>query len=274
MELNYHFEDNGKTETIVILHGFLSDKSSMATTAAELDGIRNVITVDLPGFGQSKSTGQDYGIETIADALAAMLESLTITRADVYGYSMGGRVALSFAINHPGYVKRLILESSSPGIASSEDRAMRRQVDRTRADEIIRDYPAFISQWETLPLFSTQAAMTRDEQARQRENRLAQNPEEVADSLLKYGTGAQPSYWTKLSQLHMPILLAVGSEDQKFIDINTRMALHMPDARLEIIEGAGHNIHMEAGPKFGILLLDYLSGGMNDGKRMANDSRI
>lgn len=261
MKFNHRFTDNGKSRTLLLLHGFLSDMTSMDGVAGELSSHYNILAVDLPGFGGTPSAGIDYGMEDIAEGLRDLLASLDLDQVDVLGYSMGGRAALSFIANHPEYVGRAVLESTSPGIATETEREKRRSVDAERAARINEDFPAFIAGWEDMGLFSSQQALPEKALEHQRQNRLSQQPAEAADSLMKYGTGVQPSYWEALRRIDCPVLLLAGNRDEKFIGINSRMAELLPDARFEIVDGAGHNIHMEAPRKFGTIVIEFLLGG-------------
>ena len=66
-----------------------------------------------------------------------------------------------------------------------------------------------------------------------------------AASLAGVGTGALPSLWDELPELAVPTLVVVGELDRKFVDIGERMARAMPDARLVVVPGAGHTVHLE-----------------------------
>ena len=61
--------------------------------------------------------------------LALVLQKVNVSETAVWGYSMGGRLALQFAVAYPDRVTRLVLESASPGIADSKDRLERCQSD-------------------------------------------------------------------------------------------------------------------------------------------------
>ena len=74
---------------------------------------------------------------------------------------------------------------------------------------------------------------------------MSQDVHEAADSLLKYGTSVQPSYWSRLAELDFPVCLIVGEKDQKFVDIARSMSERMKGATLIIVESCGHNIHLE-----------------------------
>lgn len=260
MEFNYNFDNTGNDETVLLMHGFLLDMNSMEIIAAHLEGHFNILNVDLPGFGKTPSTGE-YTMDDISDSLAALVSSLGLGPVHILGYSMGGRVAVSFMVNHPDMVLSAVLESSSPGINDLTERQKRFQMDRDRAKKISSDYVSFINEWEQLGLFSTQNSIDEKLQHSQRKNRLAQHPEGAADSLTKYGTGIQKSYWDSLTFVSTPVLLVVGEKDEKFVSINRKMKELLKNAQFEIISDTGHNIHMEAADKFGIIILEFLIGG-------------
>lgn len=260
MDFNYTFDNREKNETVLLLHGFLSDMESMASVADHLDGHFNILKVDLPGFGKTPSKGA-YGMDDIADGLSKLIHSLGLDQVHIIGYSMGGRVAVSFLVTHPDMVLSAVLESTSPGIRDREERMKRIEVDQTRAKKISADYTSFIKEWEQMGLFTNQHSLDSELQGRQRENRLAQNPEGVADSLIKYGTGIQRSYWERLKIVDSKVLLVAGEKDGKFVSTNHKMKALLPNAQFEVVPDVGHNIHMEAADKFGIIILDFLIGG-------------
>ncbi|WP_411842088.1 2-succinyl-6-hydroxy-2,4-cyclohexadiene-1-carboxylate synthase [Salinicoccus sp. HZC-1] len=260
MNINYKFNDTDSSETVLLLHGFLSDMNSMKTVADQISEHFNVLSVDLPGFGKTPSTG-NYTMDDVSESLASLIESLNLGKVHIIGYSMGGRVAVSFMVNHPEKVQSAVLESTSPGISDISERQRRFQVDYARAEKIVSDFSAFINEWEQMGLFSTQNAMDSETQLSQRASRLAQNPDGAADSLLKYGTGIQRSYWNDLKSVNSPVLLIAGEQDKKFAAINRKMNDLLPNSQFVLIQGAGHNIHMEAADKFGIIILEFLIGG-------------
>ncbi len=260
MELNYSFDNAHKDETVLLLHGFLSDMDSMKTVGNHLKSHFNVLNVDLPGFGKTQSP-EAYTMDDISHSLASLLEELEMEAVHILGYSMGGRVAVSFLVNHPGMVQSAVLESASPGISDPTERRERFLIDQKRAEEISYDYTSFVDGWEKMGLFSTQDSLDSKAKERQRENRLAQDPSGAADSLIKYGSGIQQSYWDDLKDVNPPVLLVCGGRDEKFVTINREMQKLLHDVQFEIVPEAGHNIHMEAADKFGIIILEFLLGG-------------
>lgn len=245
LNFNYELIDNNQPKTIMLLHGFLSSKESMRTIAESLSNLRNVILVDLPGFGGTNSTSHDYCMEDIADGLIAIADRHNIKTFDVLGYSMGGRTALALTVQFPERLEKCILESASPGIADGNKKAERLTLDQKRSESIVSDYNEFLNFWQSMPLFQTQQHVDESLLQVQLDERLQQIPAEAADSLLKYGTGVQRSYWNDLSGLNNHFYLITGSEDKKFIKVAETMSERLKSAKLDIVENCGHNIHLE-----------------------------
>jgi len=256
--MNFYFDDEKHSETVLLLHGFMSDAMSMKSIGDRLNDSYNILYVDLPGFGASLSTTYDYGMEDVSFGISKILERLKLGPVHVLGYSMGGRTALSFGILYPEKVLSLTLESASPGISESGEKSDRLDVDKKRAEKIMEDYTKFLDGWQSMGLFKSQETLSAETFKAQREMRAAQQPQEVADSLLKYGTGAQPSYWSRLKELKIPVCLIVGRNDQKFVEINKKMAESIENVQLKLVEDAGHNIHLESPQKFDIIITEFL----------------
>lgn len=98
--MNFYFEDNNHSETVFLLHGFMSDSGSMKSIGETLSGSYNLLYADLPGFGGSKSRKYDYDMEDVSHGLSGILQRLKLDAVHVLGYSMGGRTALSLSLIH------------------------------------------------------------------------------------------------------------------------------------------------------------------------------
>lgn len=203
------------------------------------------VLLDLPGHGRHAGLVGAWrftleAVEAEVDALAGS-EPL-----DLVGYSMGGRLALAYACRHPHRVGRLVLESASPGLRTEEERTARRLEDEALARRIeAGGIPAFVDEWEGLPLFASQASLPPEVRARQRAVRLGNHSDSLAAALRGLGTGVLPSYWGALATLPFPVLLVAGALDPKFVDIGRRMASALRHARLVEVPGVGHTVHLE-----------------------------
>jgi 2-succinyl-6-hydroxy-2,4-cyclohexadiene-1-carboxylate synthase len=165
---------------------------------------------------------------------------------DLVGYSMGGRLALGFALTYPERVRRLVLESASPGLETDEERTARRAADEELAKQLEGEgVEAFVDRWEAQPLFASQSALPAEVRTAHRARRLRNDPRSLAAALRGLGTGVLPSYWRALEACEVPTLLLTGEVDMKFVDIAGRMQDRMRNARLVVVPGAGHAVHLE-----------------------------
>src|SRR5262249_36890080 len=198
------------------------------------------------GHGRSPAPVRPGGLPRIADQLVSTLDHLHIGAASWLGYSLGGRVALHVALAHPARVDRLVLESTSPGLADAGARARRAAADDALAARIEGEgLAAFVDSWMAQPLFARPrppgAALLEREPAL----RLPHEPRALAAGLRATSTGRQEPLWNQLSHLSMPTLVIAGGGDHRYRALAEAMATRVPGARLGIVPGSGHAVHLE-----------------------------
>ncbi|MEV4493372.1 alpha/beta fold hydrolase [Micromonospora coxensis] len=110
--LRLWYEVHGVGHPLVLLHGGYGAVEMFAPVLPALATRRQVIAVDLQGHGRTADVDRPLRYESMADDIAALLGHLDLPVADVFGYSLGGGVALRTAIQHPGLVRRLVLVST------------------------------------------------------------------------------------------------------------------------------------------------------------------
>jgi 2-succinyl-6-hydroxy-2,4-cyclohexadiene-1-carboxylate synthase len=248
----------GSGPALVFLHGFTGCGANWDFLRSTFAPQFRMIAVDVLGHGRSPSPAEvsRYTMEACIQDLEETLTALDVPQATVVGYSMGGRVALSWAAAHPERVQRLILESASPGLATPAERAIRIQNDEALAAQIETHGLAwFVDHWENIPLFASQKMLPEATRARLRAQRLRNNALGLANSLRGLGTGAQPALWDQLGAIHIPITLLTGELDAKFTAIAAHMAQQMPQARSVVAVNVGHAVHVEAPEWFAQWLL-------------------
>lgn len=260
--LLYSVHRYGQGHPLLLLHGFTGSARTWAGQIPAFSQHFLVIMPNLPGHGDTESPllPERYRIEQAAADMIALCDRWELERVHLLGYSMGGRLALYMALHYPVRFASLTLESTSPGLKTEEERAARRRSDEDLADRIEQDgLEAFVDYWEALPLWHSQQHSLSDE-ARQvlRQERLHQQPQGLANSLRGMGTGAQPSLWPELANLTIPTQLIVGELDKKFVATNREMQTLLPDARLTVVPGAGHAVHLEKSEIFRQLVLEFL----------------
>jgi 2-succinyl-6-hydroxy-2,4-cyclohexadiene-1-carboxylate synthase len=224
---------------LVLLHGFTHTGRSWDGVARALPERYRPHAPDLRGHGRAAGT-----MPVRLEAVVSDLDRLAAgERLALAGYSMGGRIALQYALARPARVTRLVLIGASPGIADPTERAARVRADEHLAGEIERmSIEAFAARWARTPVLADQPAEIA---ARAQADRLCNTPQGLARALRGLGAGALPPLWHRLGELEIPVLLIVGERDQKFLAIARAMADDIPSARLRTIPGAGHAAHLE-----------------------------
>jgi 2-succinyl-6-hydroxy-2,4-cyclohexadiene-1-carboxylate synthase len=249
-----HMTGEPDAPVMLLLHGFTGSGRTWKELASKLPGWR-IIAPDLPGHG---GTDAPVGaMPEVAKDLVALLDALSVDKALVVGYSMGGRQALHLAVSAPERVRGLVVVGGTPGLADAEARAARIAADETLAQRIETDYDGFVRDWEALPMFASQRALTPESQERIREIRRSHTPKALASALRLLGTGAQPPLQSQLSGLSMPVLWVVGEYDAKFRAIAQTVQPLLPAARFAILPYAGHAVYLERPSAFKTLLLSF-----------------
>jgi 2-succinyl-6-hydroxy-2,4-cyclohexadiene-1-carboxylate synthase len=224
---------------LVLLHGFTNTGASWDEVLAALPQSYRPLAPDIRGHGAASDV-RPVSLAGVVDDVAA-----TATGPfELVGYSMGGRLALHVALALSGRVRRLVLIGASPGIADPAARAERLAADERLADEVeAMTIEAFAERWAQTAVLADQPPPVRAAVA---EQRLRNTPAGLAAALRGLGTGALPSLWERLGELTVPVDLVVGERDAKFQAIAQEMAAALPAARVHVVAGAGHAVHLEA----------------------------
>ncbi len=134
------FTEAGKGTAVVLLHGFLENRTVWDFFISELSQKYRVIAIDLLGHGQSQCHGYIHTMEDQADMVHEVLSELRIRKAFFAGHSMGGYIALAYAELYPEHVKGIVLVNSTSRADSDE-----RKRNRDRAILAVKkDHTSFV----------------------------------------------------------------------------------------------------------------------------------
>lgn len=236
---------------LLILHGFMGSGEVFQPLIGPLSKFCNPVTIDLLGHGRSGGSTDParYQAERQIEDLDSILDRLQLRPLILHGYSMGGRLALQYAIRCPERFDLLILESTHAGISDPETREERRALDEKRAHAIQKNFDEFLAAWQRMPLFFETHPPSKHPTLYEKVMRN-QNPDFLAASLRGFGSGIMPSVFKKLKNLKKPVCLLAGKEDQKYRSKMDSLHQKLPDSELNILSGAGHRVHMDQPEKF------------------------
>lgn len=237
----------GEGPALLLLHGFTGSGATWTPFRSSWPGFR-CIAPDLLGHGETEcpSDAGRYDMSEAVEDILVLMDRFSAPRAALIGYSMGGRLALHMALAAGERFWALVLESASPGIEDPVERERRRQRDEALARAIERHgVAAFVAQWESQPLFATQAKLPATVRHSLRRQRLRNRAEGLANSLRGMGAGAQRPLWGRLREISTPALVLAGEHDEKCRAMAQRTAELLPAGRARVVPGAGHAIHLE-----------------------------
>jgi 2-succinyl-6-hydroxy-2,4-cyclohexadiene-1-carboxylate synthase len=254
-------ESLNRRRPILFLHGFSGSGKDWMFLFDKLPPEYFPLSIDLIGHGESDSPEDTelYTAYAMTGQIRELIDKLKLGKIVLAGYSMGGRLALEFYFRFPDYLTGLVLESSSPGIRKKPEREMRYESDKKLAQMITNNgIKLFVDHWLSLPVFESLRRLDPDTYRLLKETKLKNNVTGLANSLLGFSQGRMDNHWDLLSNIKIPVLLIGGSEDQKYAAILKEINNLTEGFTLSLIEGAGHNSHLEKPQDFIKLLNKYL----------------
>lgn len=244
---------------LLMLHGFMGDSRAFNHLLENFKKFCNPITIDLLGHGQSQKVYDPqryYEARQVAD-LKKIINTVLDSPPFIYGYSMGGRLALKTVVSDPDSIQGIILESTNPGITDKQNRTERKAIDVKRAQEIRSNYSGFLENWEKLELFESPLKKDPEISEAYKDMHLQQDPEAIAASLVGFGTGFMEPVTDDKLHFESPVLLLAGSKDHKYIAINKRVETFFSCASNHIIK-AGHRVHLDNPPALTKLMNSFI----------------
>jgi pimeloyl-ACP methyl ester carboxylesterase len=249
------FDDEGSGSPVVLLHGYPFNRTMWRDQVEELKRHHRVIVPDLRGHGETTVTPGVATMEDMAEDVAALLESLEVSRFLLGGLSMGGYVALAFYSLFPSKVRSLVLTDSRAQDDTQEARRNR----EVQAEKALSEGMEAIADG-LLPKLLARETISQgpDIVKRVRDMIVATNPEGAAAALR--GMAQRPNRIPLLSNINAPTLILVGSEDA-LTPVTDAELMHreIGGSLLRIIEGAGHVCNLEKPEEFNRALVEFLN---------------
>jgi 2-succinyl-6-hydroxy-2,4-cyclohexadiene-1-carboxylate synthase len=236
----HHLARGAGGPPLVLLHGFLGSPAAWDAVLAALPQHGPAWCPWLPGHGPALTLPDswDAAVQALAEALPS--------GAVLAGYSMGARLALAVALRSPGRVRATLLVGGHVGLATAAERSARAALDAQRAAALRSGpLPAFVDDWEALPLFATQRALPAALQAQQRAVRLAHGAQALAWSFDVAGLAQMPDLRPAVAAARQRICFLSGALDTPFTALAASLA-RPPWLTHHSVPGAGHNLLLEA----------------------------
>ena len=266
---------NGRSA--LLLHGrnFPSSYWETAITALTGAGYR-VIVPDQVGFGKSSKPLFALSFDMLAAHTVKLLDHLGIARADIVAHSMGGMLAVRIARSYPARIDKIVLEAPI-GLEDYRNFAPPVETARIMADEDRLTPEGYRTQLMTnYSLTLPPEAITPFIEARMRIKGSAEYPRWLRAFVNSYQMiWSQPVVY-EIPFVQQPVLFIMGGNDRNApgrafapMELRARMgdnarlarelASRMPNGKVEVYEGIGHLVHMEAVERFNASMLSFLN---------------
>ena len=232
--VNLAYVVKGRGAPLVAMHGF---SNSIYTWEPVMDAFSRrfqAFAYDHRGHGGSSKKQSPYEIQTLTDDLLGLLNFWGLDRVHLMGHSMGGRVALWFALEHPERVDSLMLVASSAAAPEGEMRQRFELLRKMALEEGMETVLASKEMRATLPQDYIDGASAEEF----RKRFLKNTPTDfaaAADAILQ-----TPDMRERLSEIHVPAWVCVGEGDAGAMAFGEMFEERIPNCVKTIIPACGH----------------------------------
>jgi pimeloyl-ACP methyl ester carboxylesterase len=241
---NIAYQISGNGPALVLLHGFLESKAIWDDFYKTLQKEFTVIAVDLPGHGKSELIDIKHSMQLMAETVKVVLVAERIEKAVIAGHSMGGYVALQFAVDNKKMVKGLVLFHSHADADSEEAKENRR-----RTIHIVnQNRGGFIKQF--IPeLFDQKHVADYTDEIRKLQDIAALMTSEAIIAALS-GMRDRPNQLQYLLSAEIPVLFIIGKQDSRMPYAQLLAQAVIPShSEIQLLEDVGHMGFIEAAGK-------------------------
>ena len=265
-ETDYHInlEKLKKRETVFLINGLTRCKEHWIGFDEWLATDVNVISIDPRGIGESRLAADwNHSVEDIVDDVQSVVKSLELSRIHLVGFSLGGMVALSYAMKHQNELSSLIVINSSIGGG-------------VRA---LRLTPRSAFALLTAGLSSDNLIHTKLSKLLLAQNITQKVREKAVSTWINIDSRFGRGYATAIKQLFaafkfrnpkvlesvsVPTLVVCGKKDKFVPPINSKIISdYIPKSKLVTFEKGGHELHMDSRDKLKKRIIDHVKANMN-----------
>jgi pimeloyl-ACP methyl ester carboxylesterase len=246
------YQQKGKGRAVFLLHGFMESSAIWNYYITTLSQYFRVITIDLPGHGDTDCYGYVHSMEMMADCVHALMRHLNLRKIFLVGHSMGGYVSLAFAEHYPDHVKGICLFHST---SRSDDEPKKKN--RDKAIKVIKRNPSvFIN--ESVPNLFFRKYKSYGHAIARMKRMAHKNPVQGILANLE-GMKSRTDRSILIRFAPYPILFIAGKEDNVLpYEDQLRLSELSYHSRVFLLEDVGHMGFIEAREQCWIALKSFI----------------
>ena len=257
--VNLNYDITGQGKTIVLLHGYTGSARYWANQTQVLSPKYQIVALDLRGHGKSVAPSREeaYSVEIFTADVFDLLKMLNIKRCCLVGFSLGGFIALQFALEHQDMLAAMVLVGTSSG---QFDKGQNYTELRQKLDELARSQSmnaAFEYDAANNPLRIARFQKHPEQREAMRQKMLQTSVDGyiyTAKAMEKW----QP-VTPRLAEITIPTLICWGEDDLPFAEASQTLKRGIADSKLVTFKNVGHALHEESPDLFNDTLLKFLT---------------
>ena len=254
--VDLYYEVHGQGDPLVLIAGLMAHSGYWPAQVPVFAGKHKTILIDNRNSGRSAVT-EDGRVPTMADDVAALMDELGVSSADILGRSMGGYIAQEVALRHPSRVRRLILESTAPVSSVRNSMLFEHSLLLIKGGHDQRAVVGMLFLWENSPLLTADSVLFDQALEQAMADPHAQTIQGFKNQVqaIRYHDTRE-----RLDQISAPCLVIAGAQDL-LIPVEEQKTLleGIPDTRWLCLQGAGHGVHADQTERFNNAVLDFLA---------------
>jgi pimeloyl-ACP methyl ester carboxylesterase len=264
------YEERGKGEPVILIHGFGVTKEEWIAQFVPLSEHFRVIRLDNRGAGKSDRPNEPYFMEMFADDVVGLMDYLKIDKAHIIGWSLGGMIAEHVVLRHPHRVKKLILINTMaqwPSDKSGLEMYKRSQLERAQARLEDPEETYFLS---AKMGFSRQFFKQLKANPKKKFYNLWSAEDMIKNSQINPSTPQEIinqvnalGHMDVLNELHKiknkTLVMCADKDRQMPKPINQQIHESIPNSEFIVIKGAAHNSPQERAPEVNKIIIDFLN---------------
>ncbi len=262
-DASIYYELQGSGPPLLLIAGLASDSQSWDTLPSALAEHFTVISMDNRGMGRSISNGE-ISISRMADDCITLTKKLELKQINLLGHSMGGMIAMDYALRYPDMVSKLLLVATTPCNSPRNNLLFNDWASALERGTDIETWFRSILYW----IVSEQFFVNRI-QLENMIKALINYPYPASSPTFRQQvkTIADFDVTGSLNRLTMPTCVIAGELDLLMpVATSKDLSRHIPGALLKVIEGAAHSIQSERSDQLFTIVMQFLGAQTKTGQ--------